>query len=192
MTFNWILATALIGFGSLSAFAAETGRTQGTFPKMAPNMTEDYIKPHVGVFAGLANPEASFDTSVEYGLDVGFQPWSPIGIGFELSGLGTDRMQGSTPQDLNRTNILVKGTYNLGGSIPVVRYSYLGLGLGAVVDSSAYRGTHTGIAPLLGFDIPLTSAPSQFFSLGAAAKYVFVSGPSPDGISVNGMAKYWF
>lgn len=192
MVFRGILSAALVCALTPVSALAQKGRTEGTFPKISPAMTTDYVKPHVGLFAGMINPEASFDTSIEYGLDVGFQPWSPIGVGLELSGLGSDRMEGSNPQDLNRTNVLLKATYNLGGTIPVIRYSYLGLGAGPVIDASAYKGVHSGIAPLLGFDIPLTTAPAEYFSLGAAAKYVFVSGPSPDSMSINGMAKYWF
>ncbi len=171
---------------------AQTGRSDGTFPKAAETMNPNYAKPHVGIIAGITNPEASFATRMEYGLDVGFQPWSPFGLGLEVTGLNSDRTLGSQPQDLNRTNILLKGTYNMGGNIPVVRNSYVGLGLGAVIDSSAYKGTHSGVAPILGFDIPLGSARENYFSLGAAAKYVFVSGPSPDSYTLNGMAKYWF
>lgn len=170
----------------------ETGRTGGTFPKVTATMSQDYVRPHVGVFGGIANPEQSFDSTMDYGLDVGFQPWTPIGVGLEISQLTSNRMEGNQRQDLERTNILARLTYNLGGTIPVIRYSYLGLGLGAVIDTDAYKGTHSGIAPLAGFDIPLTEAPSRFFSLGLAAKYVFVSGPSPDSTSLNGNVKYWF
>jgi hypothetical protein len=193
MVFNKFMPLALACIlGTFTASAQERGRLEGTFPKVSKSMSAEYVKPHIGLFGGLANPEASFDTSLEYGIDAGFQPWAPLGVGLEVSGLGSDRNQGSQPQDLNRTNVLVKGTYNLGGTVPVIRYSYLGLGLGTVIDASAYKGWHSGIAPLLGFDIPLTAAPAEYFSLGATAKYVFVSGPSPDAVSVNGMVKYWF
>lgn len=171
---------------------AQQGRSEGTFPKVSTTMNKDYLAPHIGVVGGIANPEQSFDTTVDYGLDVGFQPWYPIGVGLEISGLNSDRTEGSQPQDLKRTNILARATYNLGGSIPVIRHSFAGLGLGAVIDNGAYKGTHSGVAPMLGFDIPLMEATRQFVSLGLAAKYVFVSGPSPDSTSLNGAVKYWF
>ena len=187
-----MLITAVMLF-LVSIYArAQSGQTGTTFPKPATTMSQDFAKPHVGLIAGVTNPEASFATRMEYGLDVGFQPWAPFGLGLEVTGLNSDRTLGAQPQDLNRTNILVKANYNLGGDIPVIRNSYVGLGLGAVIDASAYKGVHSGVAPLVGFDIPLTTASTNYFSLGAAAKYVFVSGPSPDSYTLNGMAKYWF
>lgn len=182
-----VLTGAVLGPGSWAESAGSS-----TFPKVAETMNREDIKPHVGLLLGLSNPEASFDTSMEYGLDIGFQPWTPIGVAFELSGLGSERMRGSESEDLNRTNLLVKGTYNLGGSTPVIRHSYLGLGLGAVIDASAYKGVHSGVAPLAGFDIPLADSRANYFSLGVGARYLFVSGPSPDSFTVAGLMKYWF
>jgi len=187
-----VMTAAMMTLVSMYARAQTSGQTGTTFPKVTATMSKDYARPHVGVFGGIVNPEQSFDTTYDYGLDIGFQPWTPIGVGLEFTGLSSNRTQGTQPQDLNRTNILAKATYNLGGTIPVIRHSYLGLGLGAVIDASAYKGTHSGIAPLLGFDIPLTDEPSKYFSLGMVAKYIFVSGPAPDSTSLNGMVKYWF
>ncbi len=169
---------------------------KSTFPKISRtvNVESQKMKPHLGLMAGVADPEASFKSVWEYGIDVGFQPITPIGFAVELSGVQTDRMHGPQHQKLNRTNLLGKATYHLAGTIPVIRHSYLGLGLGPIFETnSPYDGTHLGIAPLLGFDIPLKEdATNKYVSLGVAAKYLFVSGASPDQISLNGMVKYWF
>lgn len=191
--FAMLMTAVMLMMASNYARAADNmGRIKNSFPKVSETMNPEYAKPHIGVMAGFSNPEGSFDTTGEYGLDVGLQPWSPLGVGLEVTRVSTERTFRGVNQNLERTNVLVKGIYNLGGTIPVVRYSYLGLGLGAVFDTSAYTGTHSGIAPLIGFDIPLTNDTANFFSLGAGAKYVFVSGPSPDSFTVNGMVKYWF
>jgi hypothetical protein len=88
---------------------------------------------------------------------------------------------------------LAKGTYNFGGTTPLIRYSYLGVGLGPVWDNIE-NTLHTsfGVAPLLGFDIPLTSEDNSRFSLGAAGSYLFVNNTMPDAVTVNATAKYWF
>ncbi len=104
-----ILMTAVLLF-LVSVYArAQSGQTGTTFPKPATAMSQDLAKPHIGLIAGVTNPEASFATRMEYGLDAGFQPWAPFSLGMEVTGLNSDRKLGAQPQDLNRTNILVKG-----------------------------------------------------------------------------------
>ncbi|MGE4133455.1 MAG: hypothetical protein AB7F86_17570 [Bdellovibrionales bacterium] len=153
----------------------------------------DERRPHLGVMAGIAAPEKSYRNEFEYGVDVGYQPWIPFSVGLEASAFKSRRAFGIQEQDLDRTQIFVKGSFNFGGNLPVIKDSYLGLGLGPVFDqNSPWSGTHMGIAPVAGFDIPLTRDLHDFFSLGAMAKYVFVSGPSPDTFAVNGLVKYWF
>lgn len=176
-----------------TAQAQETSKT--TFPKVNNERLEGPAqKPHIGVTLGTMNPDNSYKSAFEYGIDAGFQPMLPIGFGLEVSAVSTDRSEGDRTQNLNRTSILPRVTYNLAGDIPVVRNSYLGLGAGAIFDAkSPNQGTHFGLAPLAGFDIPLVNEPRRnFVSLGLGAKYLFVSGPSPDSFSVNGLVKYWF
>ncbi len=187
---------ALVAALCLPGAAAQAQQSSSTtFPKVDDQRLEGAAtRPHIGVTLGTMNPDNSFSNAFEYGIDAGFQPYSPIGVGMEISQVSTDRSEGNRNQDLNRTTVLPRVTYNLGGNIPVIRHTYLGLGAGAVIDDgSPNQGTHFGWAPLAGFDIPLVANPTHnFMSLGFGAKYLFVSGPSPDAVSVNGLVKYWF
>lgn len=167
-------------------------RVQQSFPAVKKTMNRSEFKPSVGVSAGITTPEASFKTSAEYGINAAMQVWTPLGLGLDVTGLSTSRSYGGESQSLNRTNVLLVGSYHLGGDIPALQYTYFGLGLGAVFDTNAYRGAHTGIAPIAGIDIPLNDQELKSLSLGLSAKYVFVSGPSPDSFAINGVAKYWF
>ena len=187
------LAVLLVTFASPIVLAAAPSGRSTTYPPVAQTMTMSEMKPHLGVIAGLNNPE-SFKSTPEYGLDVGFQPWAPFGLGFEWSSADTSRQMADTRESLSRNSLLLRGTYNLAGDAAVIRDSYIGLTLGTVIDSRAYKGTHSGIGPVAGFDIPVTDRMdrAQYLTLGLAAKYVFVSGPSPDAFSMNGALKYWF
>lgn len=176
-------------------FAAANAQTSSTtFPKVDQQTEGVSPRPHVGLTLGSMNPDNSYGAAFEYGVDAGFQPMVPLGVGIEISQVNTDRAEGLRNESLSRTSILPRVTYNLGGNIPVIKHTYMGLGAGAIIDAkSPHTGTHLGIAPLAGFDIPLVENPkSDYMSLGLGAKYVFVSGPSPDAVTVNGQVKYWF
>ena len=58
-----------------------------TFPKPTPIEDKSEFRPHLGVTAGIANPEGSYDTAPEFGIDVGFQP---CGVHALSSGLADD------------------------------------------------------------------------------------------------------
>lgn len=166
-----------------------------TFPKASEEQAApSERRPHIGLTLGTMNPDNNYSTAFEYGVDAGFQPWVPFGVGLEVSFVSTDRAQGARDQSLNRVTILPRVTYNLGGNIPVIRSMYLGLGAGAIIDDgSPNQGAHLGVAPLAGFDIPLVENRTRdFVSLGLSTKYLLVSGPSPDAFSINGLVKYWF
>lgn len=167
---------------------ASDQKVSSTFPKPAPIEDAVGLRPHVGVKVGVANPEGSYDTAPEFGLDVGFQPYVPFGLGAAVT---TSRNTSKTSaHDLERTTILARGTYNFGGTTPVIKNSWLGVAAGPVF---RHNGTDLGVAPILGFDIPMREAPGSYLSLGADAKYLAVSGTEePDAFSVNGVVKYWF
>lgn len=175
---------------SSTAWAARDHQTSSsTFPKPTETRGVSEQKPHVGIMLGFTGQQANYGSSAEYGIDIGFQPYIPFGAGIELSGSNTDRTRNGRMERLTRTNLLAKGTYNFGGSSDIIRNSYVGLGLGPIFDST---DTHFGIAPMAGFDIPFRNKPRQFLSLGLYAKYLFVSGVSPNAFSMNGVLKYWF
>lgn len=186
--------TAFLMFSTLaSAAPANTGQTKGTFVKPSQPTDESDWKPHVGAVLGMTNPEGNFDSAVQYGVDIGFQPYIPFGAGIEISTGVSDRTNVGVREDLRRTLALARGTYNLGGTLPVIRYSYVGGAIGPVIDSnSPYNGVHLGLAPLIGFDIPLRDVTQKSLSLGMNAKYIFVNDAAPDTFALNGIVKYWF
>lgn len=170
---------------TVGAAFAQSGTS--TFPKATGvPATRSEMKPHVGVLAGVAQPEGSYDAAGEIGLDVGYQPMVPFGLGAEITRFESNAREGS---DIERTSVLLKGTYHMGGATPVIRDSYVGVGLGPVFTESE---TAVQAAPIVGFDIPLERGTSQFFSVGANAKYALISGSDSDALSVAGAVKYWF
>ena len=180
------LATGMTISLGLIANAQTSGSS--TFPQATGvPATRSEMKPHIGVLAGIAQPEGSYNAAAELGLDVGYQPSVPFGLGAELSHFESDASEGN--EDLERTAILVKGTYHLAGTTPVIRDSYVGVGVGPVFTSDE---TAVQAAPLLGFDIPIERGSGRFFSVGANAKYAFISGSASDALSVNGAVKYWY
>lgn len=181
-------------FFALTLLAAENeNQNVGTFPDPTEVTSRDDWKPHVGLIAGFANPEGRFQAAAEYGLDIGFQPYIPFGLGVELSTSSNERKEGPITEDLTRTKVLARGTYNFGGGIPVISDSYFGLGVGPIFESRAGSDeVHLGLSPIVGFDIPLRKRARDFMSLGANAKYLISSGGGPDTLTVAGMLKYWF
>ncbi len=155
-----------------------------TFPRGRAVENKSEYKPHVGFLAGAAVAEGSGKTSTELGVDVGYQPYIPLGLAAEYSYSEVD--DGSKIQ--KRNSIWAKGTYNLGGTIPVIKDSYIGMGLGAVLKSD---GTSYAAAPLLGFDIPI-HVNDQIISVGATSRYAVVSDGDADTLLVSGVVKFWY
>lgn len=178
----------------LTGFAAQAQDASSTLPIPRPVESQSEVKAHLGVRAGGANPGSDFDNAFEYGVEYGFQPYIPYGLIFELSGYNSDNS--GAGEDLNRSKLMVKGNYNFGGDIPVIKESYLGAGAGAVmdtVDSTSYG--RLGLSLQGGFDVPLTASGtlrSGSYSVGADLRYLFVSNSAPDDFNVSGVMKYWF
>lgn len=160
-----------------------------TIPEPGPADSRAEQKPSIGIRTGIANTEGDDDQAWEYGVEVGYQPYIPIGLALELSGYSVD--SDGPDAALTRTKLLGKGLYNFGGTIPVIRYSYVGAGIGPVYDNiNNDQDWNLGLAPVAGFDIPLGQR--EKISLGATVAYLFVTGDNPDALSANGMMKYWF
>lgn len=160
------------------------------FPK-PHEVEQDGLKPHVGVTAGVSNPEGSYKSGAEYGVNFGFQPYVPFGLGMSLT-FSKNQSKESDTRDLDRTSVLVRGSYNFGGNVLLVKNSYVGLATGPIINQDA---TYFGIAPLVGFDIPVREWSGKYLSylsVGAEAKYMIVSSNESDGLTVNGVLKYWF
>lgn len=178
-----LLAILASGILSMNAWAAETGTS--TIPERRSVQRQSEYKPHVGLLAGAAQPEGSGETASELGFDIGYQPYIPFGAGLEYIHSRVD--DGIDKRD--RDTVLLKGTFNFGGTMTLIKDSYVGLGLGAVFLPDR---TAAVAAPLLGFDIPLQQDRQEFVSLGASAKYAVVSDGEVDTFSLNGVVKYWF
>src|SRR5688500_163294 len=82
-----LISLLLLGFSATSVFAADEvdpGATS-TIPQHRELVDKDEAKPHFGITAGVANPEGSYDSRGEYGIDVGYQPYIPVAIGLMAS-----------------------------------------------------------------------------------------------------------
>lgn len=183
--FKVLLAVGLI-VGSVSGFAQTReeaeDRIKGSFPELRPVEAKDQYKIHMGLTAGVNSPNGDAESSPEVGLNVGFAPYIPFGLGAEITTAELD------DTDVQRTQVLARGTYNFGGDIPVLRYSYAGVGVGPMFVSDKVEWT---IAPLAGFDIPLSNKTSDFISLGLSAKYSYTTG-TQDAFSAGAALKYWY
>jgi hypothetical protein len=152
-----------------------------TFPE-ARNADSNEFQTHIGIVGGVVNTNNSSGNDTDYGLDIGYQPFVPYGLGLEATYSQSDDTNGTNE---DRTSLLAKGTYNFGGETPVIKNSYAGVALGSILrpDNSYFAG-----GPILGFDIPV----ERKWTLGANAKYLFIDGTEPDATVVNAAVKYWF
>ncbi len=174
---------------SLSSFAevndGEKTNGHGSFSEAHAVEFQDQYRMHVGLNLGVNSPRGAIDASPEMGLNVGFQPFIPFGLGGEIS---TSHLDGETRR--RRTTLLAQGTYNLAGDLPIIRHSYMGVGTGPMFVSG--NNTVWALAPLAGFDIPLTGTHTQkAFSLGLDVKYLLTS-KTPNSLVSNASLKYWF
>lgn len=187
-----ILLSTLLAPAANAQYSAapETQTVSTTFPKPREVLQEG-LNPHVGVTAGVVNPEGSYKSGAEYGASFGFQPYIPFGLGMQLT-FSKNKSKESNERDLDRTTAMIRGTYNFGGNITVIKNSFVGFMTGPVINQDA---TYFGIAPVVGFDIPVREWSGKYLSylsVGAEAKYMMVSSDESDGLTVNGVVKYWF
>lgn len=158
-------------------------RMEGILPEPKEIDNKDEYKIHMGFTAGVNSPNGDAEASPEFGINVGFQPYVPFGLGAEVITAELDET------GIQRTSILARGTYNFGGDIPVLRHSFVGVATGPMfVDSDV----EYSLGPLAGFDIPLTyGKTSDFLSLGLQAKYLYTT-DTQDSFSAGLALKYWY
>lgn len=179
-----------VSAGAQTSVASPDQTVSSTFPKMQ-EVYQDGLNPHVGVTLGVVNPEGSYKSGAEYGVNFGFQPYIPFGLGLSLS-FSSNESKYQDTRSLDRTSVLVRGTYNFGGTITVIKNSYVGIMTGPVINQDAM---YFGFAPVAGFDIPVREWSGNYLSylsVGAEAKYMIMSSNESDGLTVNGVVKYWF
>lgn len=165
--------TSLLIISLFSAVAFAEIKESSTFPNLRSTTSRAESQPHAGFHVGYNDPNEG-DNTRELGLDVGYQPYIPFGLGFEIT--NTD----------SRSIVLGKISYNFGGEIPIIHNSFVGMAAGQ--DESTFV-----IGPLVGFDIPIASkGPDSKFTLGGGAKYLFSDNSNTEALSFNGNMKYWF
>ena len=181
---TFLLSLSLVALGAYAQEADKT--TTSTFPApTAVTETSEY-KVHMGANVGFNTPEGSNGTTANVGVEVGYQPYIPYGVGAELF---TTHIDSDNNQDEQRTALLAKGSYNFGGEAPVIRHSWIGLGAGPVYSGDTWE---VGLAPQLGFDLPFDSVEFPGISMGGNAKYLVTSTDTPDAFMLNLALKYWF
>lgn len=180
-----VLASSISAYAQMSEQEKSSARSrlEGLLPEPGPVESKDQYKLHMGVTAGVNSPRGDAKSSPEFGINVGFQPYVPFGLGAEVITAELDKT------NIQRTSILARGTYNFGGDIPVLRTSYLGVTTGPMfVD----RKTEWSAGPLAGFDIPLQqNQTSNFLSLGLQAKYLWTTN-TQDSFSAGLALKFWY
>lgn len=179
-----------IFLGVLSVFVGGNAisQTSQSFSESG-NAFSNLDRPHFGVNLGVSEPEGSYDSSGELGVNFGYQLFVPIGLGASVSTV-RNLPQDDRGPDIERTTVLARGTFNFGGELPVIRHSWVGLAMGPVFSDD---GTDFALAPIAGFDIPIQQVESKkYISLGLDAQYLIVNNDQPDSMTVSGAVKYWF
>ena len=183
----FILALVTSSFASHAQSSMDDsslGKTEGTFPELkTAEATES--KWSAGVSSGVNSPKGDAGSSTEFGVILGFRPIASVVGGIEAN---TTRL--NNDNEVRQTNVLLRSTYNFGGDVPILSNSFIGAGVGPVFVSNRVRWA---AAPLVGFDIPLSSKKRDFVSLGLEAKYLFISKTDVPNLFAAGVAlKYWF
>lgn len=184
---------SVVSFVAASAFAAPEGRSaSSTLPKPREVEGQSELMPHLGVMAGVADLNGASMSGPAFLVDVGFQPYVPFGLAAQFQYQPGEIEVPGNDIDFNTTNLLLKGSYNFGGSTPVLQHSYIGMKTGLVVYSGDIESeTNFAVGPTIGADIPVNMASTV--TLGAEGTYLGVLGDnSPDQVSVLGAMKYWF
>ncbi|MBC7711886.1 MAG: hypothetical protein H7177_01005 [Rhizobacter sp.] len=181
-----LLTSSVASYAQMSSEEKSNAQTrlEGTMPNPGPVNDKSSYRIHMGLTAGVSNPNGDAASSPEYGINVGFQPYVPFGVGAELTTTELDNT------NLQRTNLLARGTYNFGGDIPVLRSSYIGVVTGPMFQSQG-GNTEWSVGPTAGFDIPLQDKHSDFLSLGLTAKYLYTTNVQ-DSFSAGLALKYWY
>lgn len=182
--FKFLTYSILLSYSAFTIADTSHDDSGPTLPLVKEVHNREESRIHVGMNLGINNPEGSRGATPELGFDIGYQPLIPFGLSLELS---TSRFDQSHDEFYRRTTMMVRGTYNFGGDTPVIKYSYFGVATGAVFLND---GTEMGLAPVVGFDVPLTDDHST--SLGFIAKYLFVTSRDPDSLITSAALKHWF
>lgn len=182
-----LLFLAIGGHAGPSLAQKPGGISSSTFSKPQP---VSHFSPSFGIKFGAAETEGIYNTSTVYGVEAAIQPYAPFTAALEYGEYATGSEENLS--SMARSYLIAKATYSLSGTIPLIRHSYFGGGIGPVWDRRDKKtSANTGISPEIGFDIPLADLES-LYSLGANANYLFVGGTKDDVFALNAMIKYWY
>lgn len=185
------LCTLLLLTSTISIVHAEEEKNliEKTYQDVKDLNETGLYRPHFALLSGISDPiEHGYETSEFVAIEAGYQLKVPYGVGFEVS---TQELQNDDEPDITRTQFFMKSSYNFSGELPVIKYSYIGLGLGLVAENSNNEVTYGAIMPNLGFDIPLERF-SEKISFGANLRYTSTASNEADNYGLNGVVKYWF
>jgi len=188
-----LLKTALIVIASCACFnvtANAADDESGYSSIKRPNMFTSEYKPHVGLLAGVVNPEGDGEEESNVGLDIGYAPNRQnftLGLEYGFTQFG----EGDASEDIH--NVLIKPGYAFGGDTMFIKHSWVALGLGAYL---ADNDTVLVASPMIGFDIPVTAQDKEYITLGANARFNFVEEQDDidenDSAALNAAVKYWY
>lgn len=173
---------------ALFSFAANAAEDSGLLTMKKPNMFTSEYKPYVGILAGMTAPEGRGDDQGEVGIDIGYSPTKEnLMLGAEYSHAQFDDVAAN--DEIDRDTLLIKAGYKFSSDNMFVRNSWVALGVGALFTDD---DTVAVAAPMVGFDIPVTSTDTEYLTLGLNARYSFVEADAIDTGTVAGAVKYWY
>lgn len=191
-TTKLITCTALVSIPLTSFAVNQDNGLNAIIAEPRPIETKSEYKPHLGALTGIDTPEGNYQSSAEYGMTIGYQPYIPFSIGAEFSHSKNNVSSGDSAADLDRTKLLMNVAYNFGGHIPVISKSYVALAVGPMLESTnSSDSVVIGTMPNAGFDMPFNIKDNSV-SLGLNARYLISSSGASNTFSLNAMAKYWF
>ncbi len=174
---------------ALSFFISNLAIAGPITPEVRVVQNEELYQPHIGFGAAVSNPEGSYNPGGQYTLEFGLQPIIPFSYSLKAGyGYYTDGAA-----NFSRTSLIFEGKYNFGGDLPIIEYSYIGLGAGtAWEDSTTDEGLAFVYYPQIGFDIPLRSLLDAPISAGLNYNYLVSTRSLPDTANLAAVVKYWY
>ena len=185
--FNLLILSTSLSYAETSD--GEENILQKTYEEVKDLNESGLYRPHFALISGVSDPvDNAYDAAGLLAIEAGYQIRVPYGVGIEIAAQDYENDNGT---DLTRTQMFLKGSYNFGGDTPVIKYSYVGVGVGMVAENSDASATYGAIMPNAGFDIPLTVL-SEKISLGGNLRYTATASNEADSLGLNGVVKYWF
>jgi hypothetical protein len=179
---SFLIITLLAGVNTCFAQYENQGTMEEKMPSSGTGERSEKII-YMGLVGGGENPNGPLRTETQVGIVAGAQYLSGVSYGAEVNTTKLDDVSRS-----QRTIATVQSGYKMGGDIPLLKDVYVAVGAGPAFVPDHVRWA---IAPVVGFDIPLSKKMHEFVSIGLNAKYVGVTN-SPDSYVGSAAVKYWY